>query len=75
MILVFLLIPLTLAFAAVCVIVNSTDEIVKVAAACTALLCLFFSLVFAPLWLKVLIVLIPVVSKKLPLSGISAIHR
>lgn len=73
--LVSLLITLSIAFAAVCVIVNTTEEIVQVAAACVALISSFCSLIFAPLFLKVLIVIVPVAINKISMTKIRATQR
>ncbi|HBE21469.1 MAG TPA: hypothetical protein DEG17_10485 [Cyanobacteria bacterium UBA11149] len=72
---VSLLITLSIAFGSVCVMVNTTEEIMQVSAACVALISLFCSLIFAPLFLKVLIVLTPVVFKKLSIAKIRATQR
>jgi len=74
MMLLALLITLTITFAAICVVVNTTEEIVQLAAVFTAMICLLVSLVLAPAWLKVLIVLTPMVIKKLAIAGISFTH-
>lgn len=72
--LLVLLITLTITFAAVCVVVNTTEEIIQLAAVFIAMICLLVSLVLAPVWLKVLIVLAPMVIKKLAIAGISFTH-
>ena len=55
--LVYSLIALAIAFLAICINSNATDEIVQVAATITAGLCLFLSLIFAPWLVKLLILM------------------
>ncbi|MEQ8995382.1 MAG: hypothetical protein RID53_02625 [Coleofasciculus sp. B1-GNL1-01] len=55
-------------------VVNTTEEIIQLAAVFIAMICLLVSLVLAPVWLKVLIVLAPMVIKKLAIAGISFTH-
>ena len=57
------LMTLVVSFLAVYLWVNSTEEIVKVTAAGTALICLFLSIVFAP-WAVLLMLLVPLVRSK-----------
>lgn len=59
-----LLMSLAIASGAIFLSMNSTEEMVKVAGAFIALLCCFFSLVFAPLIIKLIIVAVPFVSNK-----------
>lgn len=63
--LVSALITFSIACLAVCLSCNVQEEIVKVAAASVALICLVVSLIFAPLAIKVLIVLLPAVASRL----------
>jgi hypothetical protein len=57
-------IALVIALISFCISVNATDEIVKLAAAFITLLCLFFSLVFAPMLVKLLMVVALLLSEK-----------
>ncbi|WP_265263986.1 hypothetical protein [Spirulina subsalsa] len=50
---------------AVCLNINTQEEIVKVTAGFIALLCLFLSLFFAPWFLKLLILALPLAMDKL----------
>lgn len=54
-----LLINLAVASVAVYLTFNTQEEIVKVATAFVAIMCLFLCLFFAPLFLKVLILILP----------------
>ena len=63
--LVPLLTTLVIASGAICLSVNTTEEVVKVAAIVTAVISLFLSLVFAPIIVKLLILLAPTVLEKL----------
>ncbi|WP_017304744.1 hypothetical protein [Spirulina subsalsa] len=60
-----LLISLSIASVAVCLNINTQEEIVKVTAGFIALLCLFLSLFFAPWFLKLLILGLPLAMDKL----------
>ncbi|MCW6036239.1 hypothetical protein K4A83_08135 [Spirulina subsalsa FACHB-351] len=60
-----LLISLSIASVAVCLNINTQEEIVKVTAGFIALLCLFLSLFFAPWFLKLLILALPLAMDKL----------
>ena len=51
-----LLTTLSIASVAYCLGVTTREEIVRVAAACTASICLFLSLVFAPVFVKLIVV-------------------
>lgn len=64
MMLVPSLMALAIAAVAVCLSVNTKEEMVKVAAVGTAGLCLLISLVFAPWMVKLAIVALPLVSEK-----------
>ncbi|MEC4896143.1 MAG: hypothetical protein SAL07_12275 [Oscillatoria sp. PMC 1051.18] len=59
-----LLMSLAVASGAIFLSINSTEEMVKIAGAFIALVCCFFSLVFAPLIIKLIIVAAPFVSNK-----------
>lgn len=63
--LVPLLTTLVIASGAICLSVNTTEEVVKVAAIVTAVISLFLSLVFAPIIVKLLILLALTVLEKL----------
>jgi hypothetical protein len=63
--LVPLLTSLVIASGAICLSVNTNEEIVKVSAVVTAIICLFLSLFFAPMLVKLLILIAPVVLEKL----------
>lgn len=67
--LVPLLTSLAIASGAICLSVNTREEIVRVAAVVVAIICLFLSLVFAPMLVKLAIVLAPPVLEKLKLVG------
>jgi hypothetical protein len=60
-----LFINLIVACIAVCLTLNTKEEIVKVAAAFTAVVSLLLCLFFAPLLVKLLIVAIPLLWEKL----------
>lgn len=70
-----MLVPSIITFAiasvAVCLSVNTTEEIVKVAATFIAGLCLFFSLFFAPVFIKLLVMAVPFFSRKLQIADTS----
>jgi hypothetical protein len=55
---------LAVALVAICLSVNTTEEIVKVAAASIAVLCLFLSLLFSPILVKLLLVVALLASQK-----------
>ncbi len=59
-----LTIGLSIAFMAICLNFNSNEEIIKVTAAIVALVCLFVSLLFSPLIVKIPIVAILLISNK-----------
>ncbi|MGB3693360.1 MAG: hypothetical protein WA865_04220 [Spirulinaceae cyanobacterium] len=63
--LVPLLISILLTSVAVYFSINAEEEIIQVAAAFCALLCLFLSLFFAPLAIKLLIVTVPFLGKRI----------
>jgi hypothetical protein len=63
--LVPLLTTLATASGAICLSVNATEEVVKVAAVVTTVISLFFSLVFAPIVVKLLILLALTLFEKL----------
>lgn len=63
--LVPLVTSLVIASGAICLSVNTTEEIVKVASVVTAVICLFLSLIFAPMLIKLLILLAPMLLEKL----------
>jgi len=65
MMLVPSLISLAVASLAFCLSVNTTEEIVKVAATVLAAFCLILSVIFAPWMVKLALVAIPLVSQKL----------
>lgn len=60
-----LLINLAVAAVAVCLTFNTQEEIVKVAATFVAIVSLFLSLFFAPLFVKLLILALPFLLGKL----------
>lgn len=60
-----LLITLALTITAVCLSFSTTEEIVRLAAVLTAVLCIFFLLVVAPIAVKLLIILTPTISNKI----------
>ncbi|NEN98218.1 MAG: hypothetical protein F6K50_22685 [Moorea sp. SIO3I7] len=66
---IIMLIPLSMtlmiASVAIYLCVKTTEEIVKVAAAITALICLFVSLFFVPWPIKLLILILPFFIEKL----------
>ncbi|MEM9539195.1 MAG: hypothetical protein AAGA60_06740 [Cyanobacteria bacterium P01_E01_bin.42] len=62
-----LAIGLSVAFMAICLNLSSNEEIIKVIAAIVALLCLFVSLWFAPLFIKIPLVAIVFMSEKFDL--------
>lgn len=64
--LVPLFVSLAIASAAIFLSFNTREEMVKVASVFIAGLCLLFSLFFAPAFVKLLIIVIPFLSKKLP---------
>jgi hypothetical protein len=59
------LMALAVASLAFCLSVNTTEEIVKVAAMVLAVLCLILSLVFAPWIVKLVLLAIPLLTQKL----------
>ena len=59
------LISLAVASLAFCLSVNTSEEVVKVAAAVLAALCAILSLIFAPWIVKLALLAIPFVSQKL----------
>lgn len=63
--LVPLLISISLTSVAVYFSMNSEEEVFQVAAASCALLCLFLSLFFAPVAVKLLIVVVPFLGKRI----------
>ena len=65
MMLVPSLISLAVASLAFCLSVNTSEEVVKVAAAVLAALCAILSLIFAPWIVKLALLAIPFVSQKL----------
>ncbi|MBW4649260.1 MAG: hypothetical protein KME06_11305 [Kastovskya adunca ATA6-11-RM4] len=67
MMLLTFIVALVLASVAACLSINTSEEIVQVAAAVTAGICLFFSLIFAPIAIKLMILLSPLFSKKIQL--------
>jgi hypothetical protein len=56
---------LVIASVAVFFSLNTSEEIVKVATAFVAGLCLFFSLFFAPVVIKLVIIAVPLLGKRL----------
>jgi hypothetical protein len=58
---------MTLGIASVAVFfsMNTSEEIVKVATACVAGLCFFFSLVFEPVIIKLAVIAVPLLGKRL----------
>lgn len=65
MMLVPSLISLAIASLAFCLSVNTSEEVVKVAAAVLAALCVILSLIFAPWMVKLALLAIPFLSQKL----------
>ncbi|MCT7976763.1 hypothetical protein [Laspinema olomoucense] len=65
MMLVPSLISLTVASLAFCLSVNTTEEIVKVAATVLAAFCVILSVIFAPWMVKLALLAIPFLSQKL----------
>jgi len=63
-----MIVPSLVAFSIACLAVhlsiNTSEEIVKIAARGTALFCLFLSLVYAP-WSVLLVLIVPVLSYRL----------
>lgn len=66
-----LFISLSVASAALLLKVRTQEEIVRVAAGGVAILCLFLSLYFAPLWIKALLLTIPLLGGRLNFTGIA----
>jgi hypothetical protein len=66
-----LFISLSVASVALLLKVSTQEEIVKVAAGGVAILCLFLSLYFAPLWIKAILLMIPLFGGRLNLTGIT----
>lgn len=64
---------MTLGIASVAVFfsMNTSEEIVKVATAFVAGLCLFFSLFFAPVIIKLAVIAVPLLGKRLQSADLS----
>lgn len=60
---VALLTTLSIASVAYCLVVTTREEIVRVAAACTASICLLLSLIFAPIFIQAIAVVALVMMK------------
>ncbi|NER24936.1 MAG: hypothetical protein F6J86_11915 [Symploca sp. SIO1B1] len=73
--LVPLLLTLTIALAATCLSVNATDEIVKLAAVLTTILCIVFLLVVASIPVKLLIILTATVLNKTSMGDFTRTFR
>jgi len=59
-----LMINLAVTCVALCLSINTKEEIVKVVAAFIAIVSALLSLIFAPLWVKILIISLPLIYDK-----------
>lgn len=66
-----LLIDLTIAFSAIYLAIHTKEEIVKIIAIFIATVSVVLSIIFAPLFIKLLIIAIPLLYEKLNLSKIA----